>query len=85
MKTYVVIESIHAGQLETVYARFHERGRMLPDGLEYIDSWLAADGTRVFQLMRTANAELFGAWTVHWDDLIDFEIVEIGDKPGASP
>ena len=83
MKTYVVIESIHAGQLETVYARFHAHGRMLPEGLEYIDSWLAADGSRVFQLMRTDRVELFDDWTRHWNDLIDFEIVEIGDKPGA--
>ncbi|MDJ0779183.1 MAG: DUF3303 family protein [Gammaproteobacteria bacterium] len=84
MKTYVVIESIRAGQLQAVYARFHQQGRMLPHGLEYIDSWLAADGSRVFQLMRTADVELFDQWTTHWDDLVDFEIVEIGDKPGAT-
>ena len=84
MTTYMVIESIHAGQLEAVYARFHERGRMLPEGLEYIDSWLAADGSQVFQLMRSERAELFDDWTAHWSDLVDFEIIEIGEKPAAS-
>ncbi len=83
MKTYMVIETIRAGRLDAVYARFHQRGRLLPDGLEYIDSWLAADGSRVFQLMRTERAELFDRWTAHWDDLVDFEIVAIGDKPAG--
>ncbi len=80
----MVIETIRAGQLDAVYARFHERGRLLPDGLEYIDSWLAADGSRVFQLMRTDRAGLFDSWTANWDDLVDFEIVAIGDKPGPN-
>ena len=82
MTRYMVIESIREGCLEAVYRRFHQRGRMLPDGLEYIDSWLAADGSRVFQLMRTETPELFPVWTVHWDDLIEFEIVAIGTAPG---
>ncbi len=84
MTTYMVIESIHAGQLDAVYARFHDRGRMLPDGLEYIDSWLAADGSRVFQLMRTEHAKLFDEWTAHWDDLVDFEVIVIGNKPAQT-
>ncbi len=84
MTTYMVIESIRAGQLDAVYARFHQYGRLLPDGLEYIDSWLAADGSRVFQLMRTEQVELFDRWIAHWSDLVDFEIVAIGDKPAGN-
>lgn len=82
MTRYMIIESIHAGCLEQVYARFHERGRMLPDGLHYLDSWLTRDGTRVYQLMQTERYELFAEWLPHWDDLIDFEIIELGAKPG---
>ncbi len=84
MTTYMVIESIHAGRLDAVYARFHRRGRLLPDGLEYIDSWLAADGSRVFQLMRTERPELFDSWCAQWSDLVDFEIIAIGDKPAVN-
>ena len=74
MTQCMVIESVRAGCLETVYRRFHPRGRMLSDGLGYIDSWRAADGSRGFQLMRTETPELFPVWTVYRDDLIEFEI-----------
>lgn len=81
MTRYMLIEHLHDDCLGQIYARFHEKGRMLPEGLYYIDSWLSKDGGRVFQLMETENHALFHEWTPHWDDLIDFEIVEIGDKP----
>lgn len=84
MKTYMVIENIRPGCLEAVYARFHERGRMLPDGLRYVDSWLQKDGQRCFQLMETETFSLFADWTRHWEDLVEFEIVELGDKPRDS-
>jgi hypothetical protein len=50
---------------------------MLPDGLHYLDSWLTADGQRCFQLMETDDLALFDAWTPHWADLVDFEIVPL--------
>ena len=55
---------------------------MLPPGLIYIDSWLEKDGDRCFQLMQTDTPALFGQWVEAWQDLVDFEIVEIGVKPG---
>ena len=80
MKTYMVIE--HLGDnADAVYARFHARGRMLPDGLEYIDSWLTADRRTCFQLMACARPDLFAVWTGRWRDLVRFEIHPIGDKP----
>ena len=54
---------------------------MLPQGLEYVDSWLAADQTRCFQLMRTDRPELFERWFAFWDDLVEFEVVGLGEKP----
>lgn len=81
MKKYMVIETFRSGALEKVYQRFHSKGRMLPEGLRYIDSWLEKNGQRCFQLMETDNPELFTQWTQHWDDLTEFEIVEIGEKP----
>lgn len=79
----MVIEHFHAGALPRVYERFAQQGRTLPAGLLYLDSWLSADGTRCFQLMETEDFSLFAQWTPHWQDLTDFEIIELGDKPTA--
>ncbi len=81
MKRYMVIETFGPGGKAKIYERFHQKGRMLPPGLTYIDSWLTGDGGRCFQLMETDDRSLFAAWTKNWDDLVEFEIVELGEKP----
>jgi len=81
MKRYMVIEHFAPGAKDKVYERFQKQGRMLPDGLVYIDSWLEASGERCFQLMETNDPSLFDRWTENWNDLVRFEIVELGDKP----
>jgi Protein of unknown function (DUF3303) len=77
MKRYMVIEHFAAGAKDKIYERFRKKGRMLPDGLVYIDSWLEADGDSCFQLMETSRPELFEEWISRWQDLVSFEIVEI--------
>lgn len=84
MAKYMVIENHRPGTLEEVYKRFHQKGRMMPEGLSYIDSWLEKDGDRCFQLMETEDKALFSEWTKNWDDLTDFEIIEIGEKPSPT-
>ena len=79
---YMVIERFHHGK-EAVYQRLAASGRMMPDGLKYIDSWLTADGRCCFQLMETTDERLFAEWTRHWQDLVDFEIFELGEKPAG--
>jgi hypothetical protein len=81
MKQYMVIETFLPGCKDKVYERFHRKGRMLPDSLVYIDSWLTESGDRCFQLMQTDDESLFHQWISHWDDLITFEIVGLGEKP----
>jgi hypothetical protein len=76
---YMVIETFAPGKRDLVYERFREKGRMLPEGLFYINSWVEAKGDRCFQLMETANPELFRAWTSAWEDLVTFEIVPLED------
>ena len=83
MKLYMVLEYFRPGCKARIYERLSEKGRMLPDGLEYVDSWLEADGDRCFQLMRAEHEALFETWIREWRDLADFEIVEIGAKPGV--
>jgi Protein of unknown function (DUF3303) len=53
MKQYMVIEHFAPAAKEKIYARFHDKGRMLPEGLHYLNSWLEKDGNRYFQLMET--------------------------------
>lgn len=74
---YMVIETFKAGKKALVYERFRERGRMLPDGLVYIDSWPERDGNRCFQLMESDDVNPFANWTAHWSDVVEFEIVPL--------
>jgi hypothetical protein len=60
-----------------VYRRFRDKGRMLPDGLNYVDSWVDVQHGRCFQLMESDTVERFQAWIANWRDLIDFEVVEV--------
>ena len=81
MTRYMVIEHFAANAKLKIYERFYQKGRMLPDGLIYIDSWLEKDGDRCFQLMETDDFSLFNLWITHWEDLGSFEIIELGEKP----
>jgi glutathione S-transferase len=61
-----------------VYERLAARGRMLPAGLVYLDSWVDADRLdRCFQLMETDDPSLFAAWLAQWDDLAECEVVPV--------
>ena len=74
---YMVIERFLHGP-QPVYERAAASGRMLPDGLHYLDSWVVADKMdRCFQLMETNDPVLFGAWTAQWSDLVAFEILPV--------
>ena len=84
MPRYMVTERFRAGNSDAVYARLAQRGRMLPDGLTYLDSWLCADDRTCFQLMETENPDTFDPWIARWDDLVAFEIRELKDKPTGS-
>lgn len=75
---FMVIERFKNHDAATaVYRRFRELGRMMPEGLNYIDSWTDANFNRCFQLMECDDPRLFAEWTAHWEDLVDFEIVPI--------
>lgn len=72
----MVVERFTHGPAQ-VYERAAERGRMLPDGLEYVDSWIDERLDRCFQLMRTDAPGLFDDWTARWSDLAEFEVVPV--------
>jgi hypothetical protein len=74
---YMVIERFRNGDARPVYERFREHGRLMPEGVEYIDSWVNADLKQCFQLMRTADIALLHQWGANWSDLVDFEFVPV--------
>jgi hypothetical protein len=83
---FIVIEHFkNHDAAKSVYHRFQEQGRMLPEGLRYIDSWTESNFRRCFQLMESDNPQLFSQWTAHWEDLVNFEIVPVvSSKEAAS-
>jgi hypothetical protein len=71
---YMIIEHFRGGDPTPVYQRFRERGRMAPEGLNYISSWVDHDLTTCYQIMQTADRELLDRWIANWSDLVDFEV-----------
>ena len=59
---YMIVEVFHQGAAPEIYRRARRRGRMLPPGLEYLDSWVDLDYSRCFQLMRTDDRALIDTW-----------------------
>ena len=74
---YMVIEHFKEGAAPEIYRRARDKGRMLPDGLEYISSWVDFEFRTCYQLMRTEDVSLFTVWTNSWSDLGEFEIVPV--------
>jgi hypothetical protein len=74
---FMVIERFRDHDGAAVYRRFREKGRMLPEGLRYVDSWVEVNGNRCFQLMECDDVRLFQQWVARWNDLVDFEIVPV--------
>ena len=74
---FMVIERFRNRDAAAVYRRFRERGRMTPDGLRYVDSWVEPDFGRCFQLMECDDPALLDEWVARWQDLVEFEVVPV--------
>ncbi len=70
---YMVIERFKDAR--AIYQRLRDRGRLIPNGLRYIDSWISEDLSQCFQLMDTDRPTLFEEWIANWSDLMDIEVV----------
>jgi len=79
---FMVIERFRGQDAKSVYRRFRDRGRLMPDGLEFVSSWVAADLSRCFQIMSTEDITLLQRWVAEWSDLVEFEIVPV--EPGKT-
>ncbi|PYO34430.1 MAG: hypothetical protein DMD86_08635 [Candidatus Rokuibacteriota bacterium] len=74
---FMVIENFRNQDAKAVYRRFRDKGRLTPEGLTFVGSWVEADLRRCFQLMECGDVTLLQRWVAEWSDLIDFEIVPV--------
>jgi len=74
MSLYMVIKHFRNGDAVSVYRRFRDRGRLAPEGLSYVSSWVNDNLSRCFQLMETEDRTLLDEWMESWSDLVEFEI-----------
>ncbi|MFN2563590.1 MAG: DUF3303 domain-containing protein [Gemmatimonadaceae bacterium] len=74
---YMIVEHFRGGDAIPVYRRFRDRGRMAPEGLRYVASWVTADLRRCFQVMECDDPQLLEQWMRSWEDLADFEVIPV--------
>jgi Domain of unknown function (DUF3303) len=74
---YMIIEHFKNQDPVPVYRRFQDRGRLSPEGLRYISSWVDEKLERCFQLMETENRKHLDEWVGNWSDLVEFEVYPV--------
>lgn len=74
---FMIIEHFKKHDPKPIGERFRRTGRMLPDGVIYHASWVDPGGARCFQIMEAPDQESLHPWIGHWNDLVDFEVVQV--------
>jgi hypothetical protein len=74
---YMIIEDFHDADPVSVYRRFRDRGRQLPDGLKYVGSWVTQDLARCYQVMECDDPVLLDRWMSRWSDLMSFQVIPV--------
>lgn len=74
---YLIIEHFKNNDPVPVYRRFREQGRLAPQGLQYVSSWVDEKLERCFQLMETEDRHLLDEWILNWNDLVEFEVYPV--------
>jgi hypothetical protein len=73
----MIIETFKHRDPLPIYRRFRDRGRLAPEGLRYVSSWVDENLERCFQVMETADRTLLDQWIANWSDIVDFEICPV--------
>ncbi len=81
---FMVIENFRPGKAPEVYRRFRDQGRMTPEGVRYISSWVDLEFRRCFQVMEARSEAILKEWTDNWNDLVQFEIVPVRTSEQAA-
>ncbi|MEP7254530.1 MAG: DUF3303 family protein [Ferruginibacter sp.] len=74
---YMIIERFYPNKVRELYKRFEEKGRMMPDGVNYINSWIDEQVSTCYQVMESPSAEKIQEWISNWNDLADFEVIPV--------
>lgn len=81
---FMIVEHFRNGDALPVYRRFRDRGRLAPDGLTYVASWVTRDLKQCYQVMECPDRALLDAWMASWSDLVDFEVVPVVTSADAA-
>jgi hypothetical protein len=81
---YMIIEDFRGGDAVPVYRRFRDRGRLAPEGLRYVASWVTDDLRRCYQVMECDDEALLREWIAAWHDIVDFQVVPVITSPEAA-
>jgi hypothetical protein len=73
----MIVERFRGGDPVPVYRRFREQGRMAPEGLRYVSSWIDEKLEICFQLMETDDASYVNEWIANWNDIVEFEVYAV--------
>ena len=74
---FMIIERFHPGTVKLLYERFAEKGRLMPEGVEYINSWIDKNVSTCYQVMQSDSIDKIQVWISYWDDLADFEVIPV--------
>ena len=74
---YMIVERFVNQDPLPVYRRFRDHGRLAPEGLQYVSSWVDQKLERCFQLMETSDPKLLDEWIANWKDLTEFEVYPV--------
>jgi hypothetical protein len=74
---FMVLERFRNSDPKPIYERFKQSGRLMPDGLRYVDSWIEANFDRCFQLMECDDVRVLMEWILQWNDLVEFEVIPV--------
>ena len=79
----MILERFRSGDPRPVYERFDQRGRMMPDGMRYVDSWVTDDLARCYQVVECDDRSSLEQWMSEWSDLVDFEVTPVVTSAAA--
>ncbi len=74
---FMIIEKFHSGKVKDLYQRFEEKGRLMPDGVNYINSWIDSKINTCYQVMKSDAEVKIHEWISNWSDLADFEVLPV--------
>jgi uncharacterized protein DUF3303 len=80
---FMIIEHYKGGDPIPVYRRFRDRGRMAPDDVRYVNSWVTSDLARCYQVMESPDRARLDQWLQRWSDLVDFDVIPVVTSPEA--